>query len=265
MYAGILNKVEGLCREAAQATLAIFRQKEQWQVSAKQDDSPVTAADLAAHRVLVAGLPGIHDVPILSEESSLPGFEERQSWQRYWLVDPLDGTKEFVSGSGEFTVNVALIADGEPVLGVVVVPVTGAVYSGVKGVGAFKDGEPVRCRQFAQGATPVVVASRRHGSEEGQRALANLESHFGELELMQVGSSLKFCMIAEGRADIYPRYAPTCEWDTAAAQAVLAAAGGGVVSAQGAILDYNRKESLLNPSFVAVGENPEFWLAILNG
>ncbi|MDM3870925.1 3'(2'),5'-bisphosphate nucleotidase CysQ [Porticoccus sp. W117] len=259
----VLKKVEALCDEAAQAALAIYRQKDGWQVTAKQDDSPVTAADLAAHKVLVAGLPEILNILVLSEESQLPDFAERQTWQRYWLVDPLDGTKEFISGNGEFTVNVALIADGQPVLGVVVVPVTGVVYSAVSGLGAYKNGEPIRCRQLPEGAHPIVVASRRHGSSEGDKALANLESHFGGVELMQVGSSLKFCMIAEGKADIYPRFAPTCEWDTAAAQAVLAAAGGEVVSVDGCVLGYNHKESLLNPFFVALGDTQVPWMDIL--
>ncbi|MGS2724616.1 3'(2'),5'-bisphosphate nucleotidase CysQ [Porticoccus sp. GXU_MW_L64] len=259
----LLKKVEALCAEAAQATLVVYRQKDSWQVTAKQDDSPVTAADLAAHKVLVAGLPGILDVPVLSEESRLPDFAERQSWQRYWLVDPLDGTKEFINGNGEFTVNVALIEDGEPVLGVVVVPVTGVVYSAVSGLGAFKNGEPIHCRQLPEEACPVVVASRRHGSSEGENALVSLESHFGGVELMQVGSSLKFCMIAEGRADLYPRFAPTCEWDTAAAQAVLTAAGGQVVNLDGEPLSYNRKESLLNPFFVALGDTRIPWLGVL--
>ena len=263
MHADVLTQVEQLCRQAGEAALEVYQQKDRWQVVAKQDDSPVTAADIAAHKLLAAGLPKILDIPVLSEESNAPDFAERKTWPRYWLVDPLDGTKEFISGNGEFTVNVALIEAGEPMLGVVVVPVTGVAYCGARGFGAFKDGAPIRCRRLADGDIPVVVASRRHGSLEGQQAMANLETHFGEVELMQVGSSLKFCMIAEGMADLYPRFAPTCEWDTAAAQAVLEAAGGRVVTLEGPTLGYNSKESLLNPFFVASGPNPEFWLKVL--
>ena len=138
------------------------------------------------------------------------------------------------------------------------------LYSGARNLGAFKDGEPIACREFNAGSIPAVVASRHHGSEEGEKALQNLEAHFGRLNLLQVGSSLKFCMIAEGRADIYPRYAPTCEWDTAAAQAVLEAAGGRVVAIDGKALTYNSKESLLNPFFVALGTDSVPWLEILN-
>ena len=261
----VVLRVERLAQQAAQATLDVFRCRDQWHVTVKADDSPVTAADLAADEILVAGLRGIVDVPILSEESSLPSFAQRQEWQRYWLIDPLDGTKEFIDGSGEFTVNVALIENGRPVLGVVVVPVSGVVYSGIPGLGAFRNGEPIAVQQLPVGQSPVIMISRRHESPRGQRAMANLEQYFDGIQCLQVGSSLKFCLIAEGRAHCYPRLAPTCEWDTAAAQAILEAAGGQVLNINGEVLGYNHKEELLNPFFVAVAGGDVPWLDIING
>ncbi|UTW46729.1 3'(2'),5'-bisphosphate nucleotidase CysQ [bacterium SCSIO 12696] len=265
MYRQYLEQLEPLMQQASAAALAVYEQRDRWQVTAKSDDSPVTAADLAAHKVLVEGLPKIADIPVLSEESDITPFLERCRWQRYWLVDPLDGTKEFINGNGEFTVNVALIEVGRPVLGVVSVPVSGDVYMGADGIGATKNQKPIHCRQLEAGQIPKVVASRRHGSEEGRQALANIEAYFGEVELVQVGSSLKFCLIAEGNADCYPRFAPTCEWDTAAAQAVLEAAGGKVLGLDGKALGCNQKDSLLNPFFVGVGAGATPWLTILAG
>ena len=260
----LLKRVEQLAQQAGRAILAIYQRADAWQVAEKSDYSPVTAADLAAHRILAAGLPEILDLPVLSEEADIPPFDIRARWHRYWLVDPLDGTREFISGNGEFTVNVALIEGGQPVLGVVVVPVSAVTYSGVRGMGAFRDGSPIRVRQLVAGQALVVLASRRHDTEHSHRALANLERHFGGVQLRQAGSSLKFCQIAEGVADCYPRLAPTCEWDTAAAQAVLEAAGGRVMDLSGDTLGYNGREELLNPFFMAVGDVSVPWVDIIN-
>ena len=232
-------------------------------VTTKDDASPLTEADLRAHRVIVEGLHELTpDVPVISEEAEPPPFAERRHWQRYWLVDPLDGTKEFVSRNGEFTVNIALIEAGEPVLGVVGVPVRGHIYVGDRLANtAFRlsEGgrEPLRTRPMEPGAV-TVVASRRHGGDRLAGYLDTLAESF-EIARRPVGSSLKFCLLAEGEADFYPRLGPTSEWDIAAAHAVLQAAGGAVMLTDGAPLHYNAKESFLNPDFVAVGDPGFAW------
>lgn len=232
-------------------------------VATKDDASPLTKADLRAHRVIVDGLHELTpDVPVISEEAEPPPFEERRHWQRYWLVDPLDGTKEFVSRNGEFTVNIALMENGEPVLGVVGVPVRGHIYVGdchANEAFRMKDGEceTLRTRAVKPGAI-TVVASRRHGGDRLAGYLDTLGKSF-EIARRPVGSSLKFCLLAEGEADFYPRLGPTSEWDIAAAHAVLQAAGGAVMLTDGAPLRYNAKASLLNPDFVAVGDPGFDW------
>ncbi len=206
-------------------------------VTTKTDDSPVTAADLAAHQVLVEGLqaldPSIH---VLSEEDADIPLSERATWDRWWLVDPLDGTKEFISGSEEFTVNVALIENGRVVFGVVSMPTNNRCYFGGAGLGAWRSddidhAEPIAVRnEIGNGQTFTVVASRRHSSPEQEHLLAGLANGLGPLQLTNIGSSLKFCLLAEGAADCYPRLAPTSQWDTAAAQGVLEGAGRGVAT-----------------------------------
>ncbi|EPM61800.1 3'(2'),5'-bisphosphate nucleotidase, partial [Pseudomonas syringae pv. actinidiae ICMP 19071] len=231
-------------------------------VTTKTDDSPVTAADLAAHQVLVEGLqaldPGIH---VLSEEDADIPLSERASWERWWLVDPLDGTKEFISGSEEFTVNVALIEHGRVVFGVVSMPTNNRCYFGGAGLGAWRSDdtdhvEPIAVRnQPGAGQTFTVVASRRHTSPEQEHLLAGLANGLGPLQLTNIGSSLKFCLLAEGAADCYPRLAPTSQWDTAAAQGVLEGAGGAVLQLDGQPFSYPARESLLNPFFLALPAN----------
>ena len=226
----------------------------------KSDESPLTEADLAAHNCIVAGLSEVSDLPILSEESADISWQERSSWSSYWLVDPLDGTKEFIKKNGEFTVNIALIKDGEPIFGVVYAPVLEQTYVGVSGQGAYKitSGErnPISPKVRASGETWKVVGSRSHQSPEIQALLESLD---GETELVAMGSSLKLCLVAEGAAHLYPRLGPTSEWDTGAAQAVVEAAGGKVtiiedsadaLKADVAPLRYNQKESVLNPYFL---------------
>jgi 3'(2'), 5'-bisphosphate nucleotidase len=203
------------------------------------------------------------DIPVLSEESSSIEWNERRGWERYWLVDPLDGTREFVKRNGEFTVNIALIEHHAPVLGVVLVPVSGELYYGVAGDGAFLESapgglpRPIETRVAAQ--VVRVAGSRSHGSERQAALLAHLGAH----TLVPVGSSLKFCMVARGDADLYLRLGPTSEWDTAAAQCVVEQAGGAVVDLAGAPLRYNTKESLLNPEFLTLGDVSVDWLARL--
>ncbi len=263
--AALLDPVVAIVREAGAAVLAIYHSGD-FGATAKADDSPLTLADLASHRVIVSALekltPGI---PVLSEESAAAGFEVRSHWPRYWLIDPLDGTREFVARNGEFTVNVALIVGHDPVLGVVGVPARDQIYTGIPGRGAERrDGAepavPIAIRQPA--APPVrVVGSRSHRGDSLDAFLARLGDH----ELVPTGSALKFCIVAEGGADVYPRLGPTSEWDTGAAQAVLVAAGGKVVTTSGALLRYNTKAEILNPFFIAYGDPSRDWIALLSG
>ena len=220
-------------------------------VQQKEDDSPLTLADLESQRVILDGLMRITpDIPVLSEESAAAPWAERQTWRELWVVDPLDGTREFVKRNGEFTVNVALVVDHEPVLGVVSAPAQGLVYWGAKGVGAFTEHRGA-ARAAIHAASPRrplrVVGSRSHASKETAAYLEKVAEHV----MTAVGSSLKFCLLAEGKAELYPRFGPTSEWDTAAGQAVLEAAGGQVTRLDGHKLRYNCRESVLNGDFIA--------------
>jgi 3'(2'), 5'-bisphosphate nucleotidase len=252
----LIQGVIELVHQAGDAILPFWRADVA--VTAKADDSPVTAADLAAHHVLVDGLKALDpSIAVLSEEDANIAQHVRAGWTRWWLVDPLDGTKEFISGSEEFTVNVALIEHGRVVFGVVSMPTRGRCYYGGAGIGAWRaDGEqikPIRVRTVVPaGESLTVVASRRHSSPEQEALLAGLSEHLGELTLTSVGSSLKFCLLAEGAADCYPRLAPTSQWDTAAAQGVLEGAGGVVLQLDGQPFTYPARESLLNASFLAL-------------
>jgi len=269
--------VIALCQQAGDAILEVYRNADDMCIERKADDSPLTQADLAAHRILDAGLsPLLGGLPVLSEEGVQPSYRERSQWHRYWLIDPLDGTKEFIQRNGEFTVNVALIEDGEAVLGVVHIPVQGTTYTGIKDLGAYKytdnQRHAIHTRQIQRG-TPqqqplVVLTSRRHGVEALVPLLQRLNQQLAPIDTQHAGSSLKLCLIAEGAADLYPRLAPTCEWDTAAAQAVVEAAGGSVVAfnkhhTQLKPLSYNQKESLLNPSFYVFGDRDIHWTELL--
>lgn len=244
-----------LVRQAGAAILPYWRMD--IEVTTKADATPVTAADMAAHRLLCDGFRALEPaIPVLSEEDCGIPLAERAAWQRWWLVDPLDGTKEFIAGSEEFTVNVALIEHGRVLFGVVGVPVTGRCYYGGAGLGAWRcdvggPPEPIRVRE-----TPVetftVLASRRHGSPAQERLLIGLDRHFAGLRLSAVGSSLKFCLLAEGKADFYPRLAATSQWDTAAAQGVLEGAGGELLDLHGVPLRYPPAEDFLNGPFLAL-------------
>jgi 3'(2'), 5'-bisphosphate nucleotidase len=259
----LLDAVSGIARRAGEEILEVYEGGEIL-TTAKADDSPLTVADLRAHRLIEDELQALTpEIPVLSEESATTPFGERARWQRYWLVDPLDGTKEFVSRNGQFTVNIALIEAHAPVLGVVHVPVRDTSYQGIPGMGAWRSAAAaaaVAIRVSAHSANPVrVVGSRSHRGDSLDAFLARLGPH----ELVPVGSSLKFCMVAEGAADVYPRLGPTSEWDTAAAHAVVLGAGGGVETLEGAALRYNTRAEVLNPFFVVFGPTDRDWLALL--
>ena len=243
----MLNQLENIARAAGAAIMDIYN-SDDFEVQLKGDDSPLTKADLAAHRVIVDGLSQLNEqYPILSEESADISWDKRQQWQRYWLVDPLDGTKEFIKRNGEFTVNIALIENGEPVTGVVYAPVLDAMYVGDRDNGATLNDTPIQVEQNTP-ETLRIVGSRSHASQETTDWLEQLGKPY---EMVPMGSSLKICLVAEGKADIYPRLGPTSEWDTAAAHAVLNAAGGSITTVDGEPLRYNQKDSFLNPYFIA--------------
>ena len=259
------RRIGEIARAAGDAILKIYHGD--FAVQTKDDASPLTAADLAAQQVIVAGLSELEPrLPILSEEAKALPWAERRHWSRYWLVDPLDGTREFVKRNDEFTVNIALIDQRHSVLGVVLAPVSGELYVAEHGYGAWLQRRPggewqrLRSRPLAQ--PPAVAGSRSHGGAQG-----SLLDHLigNDYRMLPLGSSLKFCLIARGEADVYLRQGLTSEWDTAAAQCVLDEAGGAVLDLQGQPFRYNRGESLLNPEFIAVGDCSIDWAGRLRG
>nr|VFJ52277.1 MAG: 3'(2'),5'-bisphosphate nucleotidase [Candidatus Kentron sp. FW] len=264
-----LDASRRIAHAAGDAILAIYTGD--FTVYEKSDASPLTEADLAAHREIMAGLDGLEPrLPILSEESARIPFSERSHWESYWLVDPLDGTREFIKRRDEFTVNIALVHHGRPVLGVVHAPVHGRTYFAARGLGAYRqDGRhrdepqaPVTIHVRHQLQKPLrILGSRSHSSELLDEYLTKASPQFGPYELVTIGSSLKFCLIAEGAADLYPRFGPTSEWDTAAAHAIVLEAGGQVTDMNLRELVYNRKDSLLNPFFFAFGHRHYDWSA----
>ncbi len=226
------------------------------EISEKSDSTPVTVADLAAHNVIVEGLSSLpFNFPILSEEASIASWDIRKNWKTYWLIDPLDGTKEFINQNGEFTVNIALIDNGTPIAGIVYAPALNQCFYGIEGEGAWcaqDEKEHTLPCKFNLQAKLKIVGSRSHQNPEVKTYL----SQFDDYELVAVGSSLKFCLLAAGEAHLYPRLGPTSEWDTAAGQAVLVAAGGQVnLLNSNEPLRYNQKEEILNPQFLATAKN----------
>jgi 3'(2'), 5'-bisphosphate nucleotidase len=244
--------VESLLPIVARAGAAIMRvyDDSNFAVQRKEDNSPLTLADLESQRVILEGLAAVTpDIPVLSEESAQAPWTERQSWSELWVVDPLDGTREFVKRNGEFTINIALVQAHEPVLGLVAAPALGLLYWGAAGVGAFSHhrGAALPIHVSAPQQPLRVVGSRSHASAATTDYLTKLGPHV----LTGLGSSLKFCLVAEGNADLYPRFGPTSEWDTAAGQAILEAAGGQVTRLDGHRLRYNCRESVINGDFLA--------------
>ena len=257
----LLDQVTDICRRAGDAVLDVYGSE--FTVDVKEDRSPLTEADRRAHRIIVTALaeltPGW---PVLSEESPRADFDARQGWTTYWLVDPLDGTKEFIKRNGEFTINVALIEQRRPTLGAVRAPALGVDYFGALTLGAWRQpdgGAREAIRASANASSPVrVVGSRSHRGASLDKLLARV----GDYTMVPMGSSLKICLVAAGDADLYPRLGPTSEWDTAAAHAVLESAGGYLVDLNGQRLDYN-KGDILNPYFLAFGDETRDWLSLI--
>jgi 3'(2'), 5'-bisphosphate nucleotidase len=255
--ATLLPSLIAIARAAGAAIMQVYHSDDTG-ITQKSDQSPLTRADLAAHQVIVAGLAALNPhYPILSEEAADIAYTERGTWTRYWLVDPLDGTKEFIKRNGEFTVNIALIENGIPILGVVYAPVLDVCYYGTVGEGAFVQrgaavAQAIHSVVAAENETIKVVASRSHSDERTAALLQKL----GKVECISMGSSLKLCLVAEGAAHFYPRLGPTMEWDTAAADAVVRAAGGRVCQRNGDALQYN-KPNLLNPEFFVLAKDDQ--------
>jgi len=257
----LLDAACEIARDAGRAILEVYGRAD-FSVTRKSDDSPLTEADQVAHGIISQALEKLDvSLPILSEESLPADHATRREWKRYWLVDPLDGTKEFVKRNGEFTVNIALVDEHRAVLGAVYAPVLDRMYFGAVTVGAWRSDGGGAARSIAvraEAASPLrVVGSRSHPAPELAAYLAGLPPH----KITDMGSSLKICLVAEGAADVYPRLGPTSEWDTAAAQAILESAGGRMIDLAGRPLRYNTKEHLLNPHFLAFGDQQRNWLA----
>ena len=262
--APLIQQIIVIAGQAASAILDIYHSN--FAIEHKDDDSPLTAADLASHHTICKALITLTpDVPILSEESATVPWSKRKTWDTYWLIDPLDGTREFIKRNGEFTVNIALIHHHRPVLGVVHVPARNTVYFASSETGAWiKNGEaaPQSIHTRRTSASQLKLAgSRSHGSEKQTRFLKSLGP---DIQTFAIGSSLKFCLIAEGKLDFYARFGPTSEWDSAAAQCVVEQSGGLVTDMQFQSLRYNTKESLRNPDFLVIADQSFDWKSRLD-
>jgi 3'(2'), 5'-bisphosphate nucleotidase len=260
--AAALPAVLDIARDAGREIMQIY--EGDFGVTLKSDRSPLTEADLAAQRLIAARLRALWpDIPLLGEESGAEAFAQRRGWHTLWLIDPLDGTREFVKRNGEFTVNIALVAGSEPILGVVHAPARKLSYAGARGCGAFSVGEnAVRTPLHVQSTAPTplrVLGSRSHGDARLDRALERL----GPQQRLGIGSALKFGLLAEGSGDLYVRRGETSEWDTAAGQAVVLEAGGCVVDMQGQPLRYNQRDTLINPWFIAYADRSRDWIGAL--
>ena len=266
----LLPSIIAISEHAGQAIMAIYNQPERWELQQKVDNSPLTAADLAAHHLIEQALQQLTpSISVLSEESD--DVSQRHTWSRLWLVDPLDGTKEFVARTNDFTVNIALIVDNKPVLGVLHAPVYGVTYYAAEGLGAWlvrsDNPQPQRLKTASLSTQPRLLVSRHHHTSfnREEQLLANITSTFGECTLYQIGSAFKMCKIAEGTADFYPRFGATMEWDTAAGQIILAEAGGALVDCQGTPFSYNQRKTLTNGEFFVIGDKRRLsdWLACI--
>ncbi|WP_315900214.1 3'(2'),5'-bisphosphate nucleotidase CysQ [Ferrimonas balearica] len=260
----LLEPVITIARDAGLQIRSIY-EAGQYQALTKSDNTPVTSADLAAHESIVAALKHLTpDTPILSEEDAEIPLSTRQSWAEYWLIDPLDGTQEFIAGSGEFAVNIALVRDHQPVLGVIYAPMSDICYYGAKGQGAFKREEglsiPIHSRDVGPEDALKIAVSRRQRREA---VMSRLDEKREYLLLPFGSASLKSCMVAEGKADCYLRLGPTGEWDTGASQCIVEEAGGKIVDTCYQPLSYNQRESLENPNYMVLGSQKLPWPEIL--
>ncbi|MEQ8881042.1 MAG: 3'(2'),5'-bisphosphate nucleotidase CysQ [Cyclobacteriaceae bacterium] len=245
-----LSQIAQKAAQKASAEILNIYESGDFSIESKADNSPLTLADKASHKAIVEELEQTN-IPILSEEGKEIQYQERKDWEYFWMIDPLDGTKEFIKRNGEFTVNIALINENRPILGVVYTPVLEDLFTAIKGEGATKNGKNISVNKFSKSDRGLkVVASRSHLNDETQSFLDELNSP----EIVSKGSSLKLLMVAEGVADLYPRYAPTMEWDTAAAQIVVEEAGGKVLIKDSDDPVIYNKQNLLNPYFLVVGE-----------
>jgi len=261
----ILPEIVRIAKQAGEKIMEVYEAG--FDIETKDDDSPVTTADLAANDLIEKELNKLSPLfPILSEESASIPFEEREKRETYWLVDPLDGTKEFINQRDSFTVNIALIHKNKSILGVIYAPALGVSYYACQGHGSFKETAEISPHQIKARpltAKPVFVGSRSHPGKVLAAFLENYEKDKGEYELVSMGSSLKMCMVAEGTADLYPRLWLTSEWDTAAAHCIVDEAGGQLVQTDMSPLLYNTKDSLLNPFFFTIGNNDIDWVKYL--
>ena len=250
-----VDKIIDIAEKAGVEIMEVYTRD--FEVEKKEDKSPLTEADKKANAVILEALNNLYPaIPFISEETKQTPYEERKNWQRFWLIDPLDGTKEFIKKNGEFTVNIALIENGVPVIGVVYVPATGVTYTGIKEIGSYKTQNLKSKIEIKAGAhystkqKVVVVGSRSHLTDETLQFVEDLKAQGKEVEFISSGSSIKICLVAEGKADVYPRFGPTMEWDTAAAHAVAMYAGRQLLDAKTLQpLTYN-KPNLLNPFFI---------------
>lgn len=261
------TEVIAIAQAAGEAIMHIYATDFDFKV--KSDNSPLTEADIAAHDIIIAKLRELTpDIPVLSEESTSVEISSRLSWPTYWLIDPLDGTREFLKRNGEFTVNIALIHQHQSIMGVVYAPVSGLIYYASKGYGAYKQVGTAAAQKIHTKNLNlqqlVIAGSRSHSDERFQKFIDNIETTTSvKPELIRLGSSLKICLVAEGGADVYPRLGPTYEWDTAAAHCVLQEAGGDIVDEHAVTLSYNNKPSLLNPYFFATADKSQHWAGFL--
>lgn len=262
----LCHECVNIARDAGKAILTIYDAG--FDIEEKHDKSPLTDADMASHNLIMQRLTELTpEIPILSEESAKLPFEERSSWETYWLVDPLDGTREFIKRNGEFTVNIALIHQHKSIIGVINVPVLDVDYFAWENGGSYKiengdEAKRISVKKLNEsGNSPLKVAgSRSHGSEMMQKYIEKL----GDVKTVSMGSSLKFCLVAEGAADLYPRLGLTSEWDTAAAHCIVEQAGGYITKTDMTPLQYNTKDSLLNPFFFVFGDNSRDWSQYLD-
>ncbi len=254
-YQQLIPSLIPLAQRASKEILSIYRQSQQYPIQTKADHSPLTQADLISHSILTTGLQELTPtIPILSEESSAIPWQERKSWEQYWLLDPLDGTLPFIQHRDEFSINIALIKNHLPILGMIYIPITEECYyahtlGGAHKVDAQGHTQQLGIRPWQTGQTTLLAS--RGASEE---RLAKRFIHLGEYTLVRMSSAWKFCWLAEGKADISPRFGDTSEWDTAAGQCILEQAGGAILDLNGNPLRYNTHDSLLNPHFIALGD-----------